>query len=527
MRDEARNPTRRDFLKVGATIAGAAVLQPWTLGLVRRAEEAPAPSPAVISAATTMELDELPSSLPRSKATRPNIALIVMDTVRVDHLSCYGYRRETTPHLDAFAADARLYTNALSPASWTLPSHASLFTGLSCSAHGLGWLHLCLDACFRTLAEQLAADGYQTVGLSSNAIITPETGLARGFQTFWDLSGSPFQPYAPRMHAQLARWFKDRYDPNRPFFLFMNYVEAHEPYAPPREALRFASLGAWDRWRSADQTQRMNDYVLAGGELSSRDIADLESLYDDEIGYIDEEIGEVLTFFKSQGLDENTLVVITADHGEHFGEHHVMSHQYSIYQPLVHVPLLVRHPARFSPGSEERMVQSHDIYPTVLELAGLGWKPLPGQTCQSLLRPASGARFGITEYLEPSVIGLGQACLEHPHAACEPFNRVLRAIQRDNLKLIRSSAFRSGLEQTLQLYNLANDPMETRNLAAEKPEAARELTVALDAWMHSFEPYVPSHALPAAHPKSALSAKPAQTSPSVQMKAMRGLGYVH
>jgi arylsulfatase A-like enzyme len=320
------------------------------------------------------------------------------------------------------------------------------------------------------------------------------------------------------MHSQLAHWFKERYNPSRPFFLFMNYIEAHEPYAPPRESLRFASLDAWNRWHSADQTQRMQDSMLAGAELlSSKDVAELESLYDDEVAYVDGKIGEVLTFLKSNGLDENTLVVITSDHGEHFGEHGLMSHQYSVYEPLVRVPLLVRFPARFSAGREERMVQSHDVYPTILELAGIGWKPLPGQTCQSLLRPASGVRFGISEYLEPMMGAVQKACVEHPEVDCTHFNRRLRVIQRDNLKLICFSEFHSGLNQTFELYDLANDPMETRNLTAQKPDATRELAAALDAWMRSFEPYAA---------RSTPRAAPAQPASPDQVKAMRGLGYI-
>ena len=411
-----------------------------------------------------------------------------------------------------------MYTNVLSPSPWTLPSHASMFTGLSCSAHGLDWLHLTLAPRFPTLAEQLAAHEYQTVGLSSNGIINQGTGLLRGFQTSWALSsGSQIEPYAPSMHSQLAHWFKERYNPSRPFFLFMNYIEAHEPYAPPRESLRFASLDAWKQWKSTNQTQRMQDSMLAGAELlSSKDVAELESLYDDEVAYVDGKIGEVLTFLKSNGLDENTLVVITSDHGEHFGEHGLMSHQYSVYEPLVRVPLLVRHPARFKAGREERMVQSHDIYPTILELAGIGWKPLPGQTCQSLLQPASGVRFGISEYLEPMMGAVQKACVEHLELDCTHFNRRLRVIQRDNLKLICFSEFHSGLNQTFELYDLANDPTESRNLADQKLDVTRELTAALDAWTRSFEPYAANSAPRATQPPS--------TSPN-QFKAMRGLGY--
>ena len=108
---------------------------------------------------------------------QPNVVFIVLDTVRADHLSCYGYRRETTPNIDAFAAGSRVYKNALSPSCWTLPSHASFFTGLSCSAHGTSTVHRALDPRFETLAEQLQANGYQTVGLASNGILSRQLGV--------------------------------------------------------------------------------------------------------------------------------------------------------------------------------------------------------------------------------------------------------------------------------------------------------------------------------------------------------------
>jgi arylsulfatase A-like enzyme len=485
------------------------------------------------SALAAKEVVEFPRSLPPSTSKRPNVLLIVMDTVRADHLSCYGYRRETTPNVDAFAAGARLYKNVLSPSFWTLPAHASMFTGLSSSAHGVNWLHRNLDKRFATLAEQLAAHGYQTVGLSSNPMINPSVGLNRGFQTFWN--SDSFEKglgIAPAMHTQLARWFRDRYDPSKPFFLFMNYIEAHQPYAPPQESLRFASADTWAKWHSEDQSLRGCYYTLAGREsFSSEDIAGLEALYDDEICYVDRKIGEILTFLKSTALEENTLVIIAADHGEHFGEHHLMEHQVSVYEPLVRVPLIVRYHGRFEAGKEERLVQSHDIYPTVLQLAGLECKPLPGQTCQSLLQPAAGVRLGISEHLEADTGSLGRVCFECPDVDATRFNRRLRAIQRENLKLIRSSGFDFRSEQTFELYDLANDPMETRNLADRKPAATRELAAALDAWIGSFDHYVASavpHTAgsPTATPKEIKPMKEPTPTPK-EIKAMRGLGYFH
>ncbi len=522
MGDESSKPTRRDLFKVGAAIAGATVLQPWTLRLLpeQRGQPLPFPVPSTFlpSAETSLEADVLPRSLPRSQTQRANVVLIVMDTTRADHLSCYGYRRETTPNLDRFAAEARWYTNALSPAPWTLPAHSALFTGLSCSAHGFSWLHRSLDKRFPTLAEQLAAHGYQTVGLSSNPTISPGTELNRGFQTFWNsASYGVAAGIAPAMHEQLAGWLKKGYDPGKPFFLFLNYIEPHQPYSPPESAVHFASHVAWERWEGQDQETRSFDYTLTRSDLlSDKDIFDLQALYDDELRYMDRQIGRVLGFLKSTGLEENTLVAITADHGEHFGEHHYMEHQFSLYRPLVHVPLLVRHPGRLTAGKEDRLVQSHDVYPTILEAAGLDWKPLPGQTCRSLLGPSAPGRLAVSEYLEPFPVGLDRVPMTYPEADCSQFNRRLRAIQRDKLKLISAFELGARLGHRLELYDVDQDPMETHDLAREKPAAAGELAAALNAWAGSFEHYAADIA-----PRLL---RPYTPSPD-ERKAMRGLGY--
>jgi arylsulfatase A-like enzyme len=371
----------------------------------RRAQEAPAPLPTPPEnpapekpANATVELEELPRSLPRSKSKRPNVVFIVLDTVRVDHLSCYGYRRDTTPNLDAFAAGARQYKNVLSPSPWTGPSHASMFTGLPVSAHGCDWLHRCLDERFATLAGQLTAHGYQTVGLSSNAMLSATPGMTRGFQSFWVPPDGIFKGAADHMHNRLALWFGKEYDAEKPFFLFMNYIEAHQPYSPTQASLRFVSSEILTRWSREDQVSRSFNYtLLKSNALSSQDIAELETLYDDEISYIDRMLGEIFAFLKSTGFEDNTAVIVSSDHSEHFGEHHRMSHQYS-------------------------------------------------------------------------------------------------------------------------LYDLTNDPLETRNLADQKPAVARELSTALDSWAHSFEPYVAR--------STPQSAQPQPMSPN-EIKAMRGLGYVH
>jgi hypothetical protein len=190
----------------------------------------------------------------------------------------------------------------------------------------------------------------------------------------------------------------------------------------------------------------------------------------------------------------------------------MMDHQFSLYEPVVRVPLIARYADRFPIGVEEKLVQMHDIYPTVLELAGLEWRRRPGQTCQSLLQPLSVARCGISEYLVPMPSALESVTLFFRQVDCARFFRAIRAIQRENMKLIHSS------RGELELYNLADDPMETRNLAAQKPEVTRDLMGALNAWRTSFDSYVAQSSLRTVE-KTVLSPE--------SLQEMRGLGYLH
>ncbi len=515
MGQEGKKLSRRDLFKVGTAIAGVALLQPSLVQLAVGKHEDRSYCPDETGATAPF-----PNHLRPPKLDRPNVVFIVLDTVRADHLSCYGYRRETTPKIDAFAAGARVYKNALSPSCFTGPTHASFFTGLSCSAHGTSSVHPTLDSRFETLAEQLQAKGYQTVGLASNGMLNRRFGFDRGFQTYWCFDaakdcvhdGRDRNSIVTAMHGQLAKWLTEKYDARKPFFLFLNYIEAHQQYRPPREQLRFASTGIWDRWQEKNQAQLSYEYMLTGADsLSSTDIAEMESLYDDAIGYNDRKVGEVLEFLKATGLEENTLVIIAADHGEHFGERHLLSHQYSLYEPLVRVPLIVRYADHFKAGEEDRLVQSHDVYPTILELAGVPWKRVPGQTCQSLLEPPSEVRTGISEYLMFDMGPLTEVGLTYPQIDLSRFTRRLRAIQRGKMKLIRSMPGKP------ELYDLVDDPIETRDLADQKPDLTRELAGALDAWTRSFPHYVAEPA-----PRDL----PARAPSADELKVMRGLGYI-
>jgi len=485
---------------------------------------------SVLSATRARPVEGLPETVAAGRPSSPNILLIVLDTVRADHMSCYGYQRQTTPNLDRFAEDARLYTNVLSPACWTLPTHASFFTGLPVSAHGCSWAHPYLDEEFDTLAERLKAAGYQTAGLSSNGFLSKVRSFDQGFDIYWTPPGYPARKFvfidrllarfqgqevqmvAPLMHERLGRWFHEEYDPEEPFFVFLNYIEAHDPYVPASHWLEWATEQMRTKWARRDQTAAMDEYMWSGRDtLSSQDIAEMETLYDEEIAYVDGKVGELLEFLARSGVYDHTLIIVTSDHGEHFGEHHMMGHDASLYEPLVRVPLIVRYPARFEVGRDPAPVQSHDIAPTMLEVAGVDWEPGAEANSTSLLaRREPADRVMVAEYLAPSPDKWGVARQGGRIADLSRFLRGLRAIQVGTAKLIRPSLGRS------ELYDLAEDPLETRDLHCERLGVAAELAGQLDAWRASFRHY----AVPT------VAAEEPRKLPAADLDAMRGLGYI-
>ncbi len=339
------------------------------------------------------------AALPDAPSSAPNVLLIILDTVRAQSMSLYGYARPTTPVLDSLARESAVFDQAFATAPWTLPTHGSIFTGRYAGELSTRWT-VALDERDRTLAEALAARGYATGGFVANPHYTTyETGLARGFARFEDVNVSPAQilwssslaqtpffvriarerslwavkralqsfdlrlgeaPEFDRRHAALVnREFLDwqRELDGRPFFAFLNYFDAHGPYDPPAPfRARFA----------AEPTP--------------------EDRYDGGIAYMDHEIARLLDALRRRGVLDNTIVVVASDHGELFGEWGQKGHGNNVYVPLLHVPLLVRYPARVPGGVRiEESVTLRDLARTITDLTGLDvGPPFPGASLATL-----------------------------------------------------------------------------------------------------------------------------------------------
>jgi arylsulfatase A-like enzyme len=306
--------------------------------------------------------------LPTPAPTRPNVLLLVMDTQRADHLSSYGYARPTTPRLDALATRGTRFEHAWSSAPSTLPSHASLMTGRAPEEHGAGMGgRTYLDGRFPTIADALRRNGYATGGFVANVFWTGRhTGLGRGFVHYEDFFGPlgdvvnrvalgrllawrvlprlgmihqvPGRKAAAEVNREFLDWVDDVSD--RPFFAFLNYFDVHAPYVPPpayrgllgpvpRRRLRRIEIGGWDEHRSPPD---------------SSVVASWADRYDESLRYLDAQIGALLDSLDARGSLSRTLVVVTSDHGESFGEHGTIHHGGSVHQEQIRVPLIVVEP---------------------------------------------------------------------------------------------------------------------------------------------------------------------------------------
>jgi len=286
------------------------------------------------------------SRAPSLDGPPPNILLIVMDAARADHFSCYGYGRETTPNIDRVAAAGLCFTQAVSTSSWTLPSHVSLFTGLLPCEHKTHAQHTWLIDRIPTLAELLKYRGYRTAGFSNNPWVDATKNIARGFDIFEAIWADTSVVTSEKLHNtehtnELVRRFLEESDSKTPFFIFINYMDVHTPYDPPepyRSLFLSKDQSVSARIDSANRDPKLVNNGLL--KLSDQDYQNLRDIYDGALVYLDSKIEELLDYLRGQGLYDNTLVIITSDHGEVFGEYELFTHGALLYRPLVQIHLL-------------------------------------------------------------------------------------------------------------------------------------------------------------------------------------------
>lgn len=463
---------------------------------------------------------------------RTSVLWIVIDTLRADHVSSYGYSRQTTPNIDEFAKESTRYTNAISAAPWTLPSHAAMLTGMYVSRNGADGAWPWLASEFTTLPEVLRQYGYRTYGFSNNDNFGQKANLAQGFDKFilfnraeglqgylllartirtflftvkakGNLLGlvslyqfitdeNPRQDYGA---AQTVSAVKESIDAarsdNAPFFIMANFMEVHDPYGDSPEGDRYlkelAKPISLEEARAKEDilTDDVYGYIAGTQKLSDEDDALLTALYDGDVHYVDSRVQEVFQTLRDRNILDSTLVIVTSDHGENLGDNGLIDHVYDIRRSLTHVPLIIRLPGTFTAGATvDNLVQSVDLFPTILDVAGItDWSRKELQGISLLGTERRSIAISEAEYANDTFTRTRYVLPKFPGVDERLFGGSWRSLHEGDNEYIETPNKRL-------VYNVKDDPAETNNLAEAQPALVTRLRKRLLDWIQTFPNYL-------------------------------------
>lgn len=480
----------------------------------------------------------------------PNIIVVILDAARARNISAYGGRPGATPNLDAFAAENVMFRHAFAPASWTIPTHASILTGLYLSQHRIESVKA--DRYFNdaivTLPAALIAHGYRTAAFSQNFLFSPKYHLG-GFDEFFDMDGlrkshalqRGLQLFSGKLGAfensvvmryirkltglrlflnAMSEWIRASKE-NTPFFLMANITNVHYPWAPPPELL-LRMLGLQARVLRNRELLTPQPFQFNSGKRSVTNTHRhvWSALYNAALAHVDREVGRFLRELRRWRGWQNTIVAVTADHGEMLGDYEdIVGHMLSLHDNILHVPLIIRHPAYTSPMIVEGVVQNMDLYTSVLEWAGC---PRDGIPAAQLQRPTlsaamdaphapTGIAFAEEDYSDsynplPGMLRVNPKMdpKKYPHRQISVHTATHKYIWAD--------------DRPARFYNLISDPEESRNLIKDHSVADQtvlaELKQSMEAWRSRLECFPPNTV------SEVLNVDP------VTLDRLRNLGYV-
>ena len=441
-----------------------------------------------------------------SGQSKPNIMLITVESIRADHVGCYGYDRPVTPHIDALARQATRYSRAHAVTSWTLTSHASMFTGLYPTAHQVVGPTDQLGDAYTTVAELLAPAGYQRAAVVSGPYLSRKHNLNQGFGLYND---SPITPGGDKaaakditntkVEAGVNDFLRHKRSTSRPFFLFVYIWDPHYDYIPPPPFdQRFVPQSA--------EPIDVTGYEIGGTVTQNATPAQMDYViaqYDGEIACTDAMLGRFWATLKELNLWDSTAILLTADHGESFFEHGTKGHKNDLYVESLHVPLIIKSPDQRIGRVDDRLVNLIDLHPTILELAGVD----PGPTIHG--RSILGVPRSTTD---PVYFELETSWYFTRRTTGEKYKKSehWRAVLAGDRKLIHQEE-----DGRWELYDLTADPAEQSPLIATGDEEKARLRALLAAWHTSVK------AVAAAYEAGG----EADLSPD-DVKRLRGLGYV-
>lgn len=391
---------------------------------------------------------------PPATAGAPNILLVTIDTLRADHLGCYGYFRDTSPTIDALARESVFFERAYCPMATTLPSHASLLTGLNPLEHGIlanqehGGDRFVSRPGARSIAEILNEDGYATGAFVSAAPIKKSTGIGTGFDAFVEPEGAMCR--AEETVDQALRWIDDHAD--RRLFAWVHVYDPHWPRKPPSPYLeRYRDEPALDRFLAE---RRIPDFIAEAPCKLPTETRPATNAYDGAIRYVDDQLARLLDAFRKRGLLERTVVIVTADHGEGLNQHDWPAHGRN-WDEQLRVPLLIRFPEG-EPKRFEPAVSLIDVFPTVLGRFDL-------EAAREFVAQASGRDVLSDEFQERPLLGLrtGRDCGDDAGPIASWTTRRWKLLHQPKIGD--------------RLFDLGADPHELTDLSAERPEVAEAL----------------------------------------------------
>jgi arylsulfatase A-like enzyme len=478
----------------------ALVLIGLLIPLLLRLPRVAAAAIAVFALAVNLWPQHAPAAAGRPSASAEhapppfNVMVVLIDTLRADHLGAYGYTPPTSPNLDALAHDSTVFARTTAQAAWTKPSIASVMTGVFVHKHGVVSSSDALGTDHATLAEAMRQRGYRTVAYSSNPWITPEFRFDRGFDdfesgramvaqltnlykllrrtdralgargvpvnlsglVFWGTSANLSNSERDRQLIDGAVEWIGEQPASEPFFLYVHLIGPHDPYDPPADYVRRFREADWDGKPGPKvPPPRVQTIFDSAPPLDARTEAALIAQYDAAVAYSDAQLGRLLDALRRSGALDRTLVVVTADHGEEFYEHHNWRHGNQLYNEVVHVPLVFHLPGRLPAERREDLSMLVDIFPTIVNLVD-GSPAAKGLDGRPLFAADDGtARTAFAE-----------------HWSFEGGTYVSRMVRRGELKLQETRDEARGQERS-ELYDLAADASEQRNLL-ENPGAVSE-----------------------------------------------------
>jgi arylsulfatase A-like enzyme len=408
----------------------------------------------------------------RARKTRA-VVLVSVDTLRADHLGCYGYERETSPAVDALAEESALFFNTYAPSPWTLPSHVSLLTSLNGVRHQVYYEDDRMNPDQVTLAEVLRSKGYMTTAFTDGGFLSRVYGFGKGFDAYYERSGGVLsQDSAMRIWRPAAEWLDNNKD--KDFFLFLHTYQPHDPYACPRPyATMF--LGENPTRTSINLMGSLGGYAGRFRELPENERQEIIGLYDGEVRYTDEAlVAPLIAKLKELGLYDSALIIFTSDHGEEFFDHHGWSHGHNLYDEALRVPLIIKFPGgRFKGRRLEPIVRLLDIMPTICEETSIDPDRLAidGKSLFPILR---GKERGDRTFLADVGDNIVKSHVGRKIALNSGQSKLIlnRPFTPEYLAFFISPP---PMPPAVELFDLARDPGEKRNLADEEPAVAREL----------------------------------------------------